>query len=256
MSMMDRAADRPDAIPLPDRLARVLQEARWFLFIAIGGYVALALFGFSPTDPGWSHAVDAGVVRNPAGRFGAWLADLLLYVFGHSAWWWVAFCAFVVWFGYRNLDESELPRESGTDRKRYVFAVGGFLLVLLASASIEALRFHSHGFGMPMSAGGVLGIEIGGAVARGLGFTGGTLALILAFAVGVSMALGISWLRAFEVVGGLAEMAFLAARSAYEGWQDRRIGRKEALRAPRAHPDRDPEPGDRGRAEGREADRA
>ena len=224
MAMMDRAADRSDGVPLPDRLARVLQEARWFLFIAIGGYVALALFGFYAGDPGWSHAVDPGIVRNPAGRFGAWLADLLLYMFGHSAWWWVAFCGFVVWLGYRSLEEVEAAAKPASGRTRLVLALAGFVLLLFASAGIEALRFHSHGNGMPLAAGGVLGVELGAAVAKGLGFTGGTLAMILCFAVGFSLALGISWLRAFEVVGGLAEMAFQAARSAYEGWQDRRIG--------------------------------
>jgi S-DNA-T family DNA segregation ATPase FtsK/SpoIIIE len=43
-------------------------------------------------------------LHNPAGRGGAWLADLLLYVFGLSAWWWIVLLIAVVWWGYRRLD--------------------------------------------------------------------------------------------------------------------------------------------------------
>ena len=43
------------------------------------------------------------------GAFGAWLSDLLLYVFGLSAWWWVAFCAYVVVWGWRRLEPIRLP---------------------------------------------------------------------------------------------------------------------------------------------------
>jgi S-DNA-T family DNA segregation ATPase FtsK/SpoIIIE len=221
MALIDRAAARPEAVTLPDRVARILQEARWFLFIAIGGYLALALFGFNVNDPGWTHAVDPSVVRNPAGRFGAWVADVLLYTFGHSAWWWVVLCGLIVWLGYRHLDDEEDARARGW---KIPLILGGFLIVLVSSAGIEALRFHSHAESLPQFAGGIVGVEFGLRASRMLGFTGGSLALLLLFAVGISLMSGVSWLRAFEVVGGLAEMAFLAAKDAYERWQDRRIG--------------------------------
>ena len=59
-----------------------MQEARW----AVLGFVALvailALWGFDPADPAWSHSGPAGRVTNPMGRFGAWMSDLLFYLFG------------------------------------------------------------------------------------------------------------------------------------------------------------------------------
>jgi DNA segregation ATPase FtsK/SpoIIIE, S-DNA-T family len=217
MALIDRASQTSS---LPDKIAVVLQEARWFLFVAVGGYLALALFGFNVGDPGWSHAVQVEQLHNPAGRFGAWLADLLLYVFGFSAWWWVALCGVLVWRGYRGPDE-----EGASNAVRLALLWGGFFVVLLASSSIEALRFHSHQSPMPLVPGGVLGIELGGWLTRHLGFTGGTLLLLGFFGLGWSMLTASSWLRSLEVIGGLTEMAFLRVKAAYEGWQDRRIGK-------------------------------
>ena len=36
-----------------------------------------------------SLSVPAGVIHNKGGTLGAYLADILLYLFGFSAWWWV-----------------------------------------------------------------------------------------------------------------------------------------------------------------------
>jgi len=56
---------------------------------AVGLYLALILFGYDKADPGWSQAAAVDAIANPGGRFGAWFADLMLYLFGVSAWWWV-----------------------------------------------------------------------------------------------------------------------------------------------------------------------
>ena len=43
--------------PLPEKIAILLQEARWLILIAIATFLALSLWGYQPSDPGWSHAV-------------------------------------------------------------------------------------------------------------------------------------------------------------------------------------------------------
>src|SRR3954463_715295 len=77
--------------PLPNRLVRLLSEARWLALGVLGGYFVLILATYTKTDPGWSHETLVPKVANVGGRAGAWLSDLLLYIFGISAWWW-AFC--------------------------------------------------------------------------------------------------------------------------------------------------------------------
>jgi len=152
-------------------------------------------------------------VRNAGGAVGAWLADILLYLFGLSAYWLVALLAWAVVWGHRRVE----ARAVG-------LALGGFAALLLASASLEALRLHSLGAELPLAPGGVLGDVIGGAAAFALGFTGATLALVAVAAVGLSLFTGISWLTVAESVGLALESASLYARRAWERRQDRRLG--------------------------------
>ncbi|HEX5801858.1 MAG TPA: DNA translocase FtsK 4TM domain-containing protein, partial [Azospira sp.] len=215
---------RPEApSPLPEKIALVLQESRWLALVVLAGFLSLALFGYHPEDPGWSRSIFSSTLHNPAGRAGAWISDLLLYVFGLSAWWWVMLCAAVVWWGYRRLD----GLRSG-DRRPLAIGLAGYFVLLVASSALEALRFHSLQTPLPLAPGGMVGHEIGGLAMRTLGFTGATLLLIALLAVGWSLFSGMSWLGAAERVGGWIEDGWLAARGAYERWQDRRIGREVA----------------------------
>ena len=86
---LERKASNPPS-PLPEKIALVLQESRWLALIVLAAFLGLALWGYNRADPGWSHAMQGASLHNPAGRGGAWLADLLLYLFGLSAWWWIA----------------------------------------------------------------------------------------------------------------------------------------------------------------------
>ena len=68
-----------------DRLARLLAEAGWI----VGAVAAVALFAmlatFSSNDPAFSHTASAAGVANIGGRFGAWVADIVMLLFGISA---------------------------------------------------------------------------------------------------------------------------------------------------------------------------
>ncbi len=213
--------------PLPDKIAFVLQESRWFLLVVVAAFLALALWGYHPADPGWSHAVGSGPLHNPTGRFGAWLADLLLYVFGMAAWWWVAFLFVSVWWGYHHIDRDEEEKEE-RNRRPLAVAIIGFLLLLIASASLEALRFYSHKLALPLQPGGMIGMELSALVGRYLGFTGATLLLLAAIVLGWSLFTGNSWLSTFERIGAVLEVLWNSSYGLYESWQDRRIGREVA----------------------------
>ena len=82
---------QPSTAPLPKRLAALLRESRWLLLIAVAIYLVLILYGYNRNDSSWSHSASGVLTQNPGGILGAWLADVLLYVFGFSAWWWVPF---------------------------------------------------------------------------------------------------------------------------------------------------------------------
>ncbi len=160
-------------------------------------------------------------MHNPAGRGGAWLADLLLYIFGLSAWWWIVLLVAIVWWGYRRLDGLRTA-----DRRPLYIALAGFVVLIVSSSGLEALRFYSLKAQLPLAPGGMLGIEIGQASVRFLGYTGATLTLIAALALGWSIFSGISWLSTVERLGTLLELAYGALRELIDRWQDRRIGRE------------------------------
>ena len=219
--MLSRSASRSQ--PLPEKISLLLTEAKWLLLGVMSLYIGLILLGYNRSDPGWSHAAEVARVSNPGGRFGAWLADLLLYLFGVSAWWWVIFLGYGLAWGFRRL-----RHEFQVDRRSFFIVMAGFVVVLLSSSALEALRFHSHGGSVPLGPGGLIGTELGLAVQRYLGFTGGTLVLLAALAAGLSLFSGVSWLAVVERIGLWLEQAWFAAQRGYYTWQDRRAGREVA----------------------------
>jgi S-DNA-T family DNA segregation ATPase FtsK/SpoIIIE len=206
--------------PLPEKIVSLLNEARWLVLAAVAAYLGLVLWGFERADPGWSHAAAIDRVVNPGGRFGAFLADLLLSMFGFSAWWLVLFLLFAVAWGYRRLNGFV-----HADRRPFFFALAGFLILLVASSGIESLRFWSVAAPLPLSPGGMLGHEVALQAAQFLGFTGGTLILLAFFAAGLSVFSGVSWIGFAENAGTLLEATWVGAARLWQTWQDRRIGR-------------------------------
>ena len=209
--------------PLPERIGLILQESRWLALIALAVFLGISLWGFDRADPGWSHAVATTTLHNPAGRAGAWLADLLLYLFGFSAWCWVAFLLALVWWGYRRLDGLRLR-----DRRPLYLAVTGGLLLLAASCALETLRFYSHPAQLPLGPGGIFGQLLSGLSVRYFGYTGATMALLALWTLGWGLFSGMSWISLIESLGILLEKLFLGTRGLIERWQDQRIGREVA----------------------------
>ncbi len=219
--MLSRPSSRSQ--PLPEKISLLLQEARWLILGVMSLYIGLILLGYSKADPGWSHAAQVTRVSNPGGRFGAWLADLLLYLFGISSWWWVVFLGYGLVWGFRRL-----KNRLSLDRRSFFIVLAGFIVVLLTSSALEFLRFHSHGAAVPLAPGGLLGMELGQAMQRYFGFTGGTLLLLALLASGLSLFTGISWVAVVERVGLWLERSVVGAREGLARWQDRRAGRAVA----------------------------
>jgi S-DNA-T family DNA segregation ATPase FtsK/SpoIIIE len=215
----------PASRPLPDKIASVLHEARGVVLAVFAAFLGLALWGYHRADPGWSHSLQLNNLNNPAGRTGAWLSDLLLYVFGFSAWWWVVLLLAYVWRGYGG--SAALDKE---DRRPLYIGLFGFVVLLIASSGLETLRFYSLKIQLPLEngAGGMLGIELSKASVHYFGYTGATLIFLALFFLGWRIFTGMSWVGAAEAVGGAIEGLFLGTAHLFERWRDRRIGRSVA----------------------------
>ncbi|MFH1602612.1 MAG: DNA translocase FtsK 4TM domain-containing protein [Pseudomonadota bacterium] len=216
MNTLNRTNTPP---PLPGKIAALLRESKWFALIALGLYLLLILLTFDKADPGWSHSIAESTTRNAGGRAGAWLSELLLYLFGVSAYWLIALLAYIVVAGYRRLDSSRSP-----DRRPRLVALAGFALLIAASCGLEALRFYTLKATLPLGPGGMLGAEIAGSFAATFGFTGATLILLTLIAIGLSLFTGISWMTAVEVTGAALETAYGFALQSWARRQDRKAG--------------------------------
>jgi S-DNA-T family DNA segregation ATPase FtsK/SpoIIIE len=229
-----RKAPEPSALALtPGRIAALVRESGWLLLVAAVVYLAMVLQTYDRADPGWSHSAQVAEVRNAGGAAGAWIADLLLWLFGLSAWWWVALCLHLTWRTYHRMDgrrDREFPGddEAIPERGTAAVALAGFLLLLVGSAAIEALRLHTHTASLPLAPGGMVGLALSAALASALGFTGATLMLVATMAVGLSLFLNISWIVVVERVGTAVEVGVLGALARWRAWQDRRIGAQAA----------------------------
>ena len=225
MSQAARKAPEPSALTLTrGRLAGLVRESWWLGLVAAVIYLAMVLYTFDRADPGWSHSARVSEIRNAGGAVGAWVADLLLWLFGMSAWWWLVFCLYLIWWVYRRLDEL-----LKLERAHLAVAVAGFLLLLVGSSSLEALRLYSHTAALPLAPGGMVGLVVSGAVSSALGFTGATLMFLVMMAVGFSLFANLSLMALIENTGEAVERAVEWALARWHERQDRKIGAQAAV---------------------------
>ena len=213
-----RRSPAPESALSP-RFARLVRESWCLLVAAILVYIALILSTYAKSDRGFSFTGTTDTIANRGGVVGAYLSDLLLYLFGLSAWWWVAGGAMVLVAGFRRIGDPDRPREHPMG-----LAIAGFALVLLSSAAIESIRLWKLSAALPLAPGGAFGESIGNALARAFGFNGATLLLLAAFAIGCSLLFGVSWLKVMERIGATFESLYQRLRERREREQDRRIG--------------------------------
>src|SRR3990170_5255099 len=214
-----RTLNRTDTPPLPGKIAALLRESKWFALLVLAIYLLLVLVTFDKSDPGWFHSTAVAAARNAGGRAGAWLSELLLYLFGVSAYWVVALLGYIVIAGYRRLDGRRL-----LDQRPLIIALAGFALLIVASCGMEALRFYTLKATLPLAPGGMLGAVVSGSFSATFGFTGATLILLTLFAIGASLFTGVSWLSVIELTGAVLESAYAFVLYSWQRRQDRKAG--------------------------------
>ena len=230
--------------PLPSRLARLLLEARWIAMAVVFLYFVMILLSYNKADPGWSHANTVPDIANMGGRAGAWIADLMLFIFGFSAWWWGVLFLRAVWRGWRHLTGKLAAPSEPEHQDEFIIRWIGFALMFAGSVGLEYLRMWSWDVELPRAPGGVLGQMLGHAAQVAFGSTGATLLLLLLFGLGFSLFFQVSWLAVAERIGEKIEATLDWFRLRVEDREDRRQGidaaerRDEALVSERTRGDK------------------
>jgi S-DNA-T family DNA segregation ATPase FtsK/SpoIIIE len=215
------------------RILSILREARWIIFAALAAWLTLVLATWDGNDPGWSHSFgrDAETLHNRGGLIGAYISDILLYLFGFSAWWLVVLLLHRVRAGYLRLANQIRTRGEPETLARVRWEQGiGFFMVLLGSVGLEAYRLSSWGLKLPgrtditSGAGGVIGQAWSGFLSSAVGFSGSTLILLALIVFGSSLFFGFSWLTIAEKVGSAIEWVWFKIKDGRTARQDRRAG--------------------------------
>src|SRR5215469_4929039 len=208
-------------------VSRGLRESAIIAIAIVALVLLIALATYSPDDPGFSFTGSANPVHNRIGVIGAWLADVLFFLFGRPAFLFPLMLGAAAWGLQRRL------KSESASRANTLVRVVGFLLVLVSSCALTTLHWQPGA--LRQSAGGVVGSVVGGGLAAGVDFLGATLLMIAAWMAGLSLAFGVSWLTMMDRVGAAtwAGIAWLrgrwnSSRNAAEG-RERRAARKEAV---------------------------
>jgi S-DNA-T family DNA segregation ATPase FtsK/SpoIIIE len=209
---------------------------RWRTKLALVGgavlwlLVLLALLTHDPSDAAFSTSGGGAALHNKAGQLGAWVSDLLLFMFGYSTWWlpvvgarwWLSELA-----QWLRSDQAPSPEHVAWPRAVWV---SGVVLLLSASCALEWTRLYRYDGWLPGGhAGGVLGAVLGPLSMKWLGFAGSGVAWIAALVLGASMALRFSWIAVADRIGAGFDALRARRQEAIERAEDLRIGKQAQI---------------------------
>jgi S-DNA-T family DNA segregation ATPase FtsK/SpoIIIE len=225
--MSDTLAQKKAAAGHAALLSRVLREGAAIAVGMAALVLAVALLSFHASDPGFSSTGSGEPVRNLIGVAGAWVADLLLFLFGRPA----LLLPLLAGYGAIELARS-VGRAEPPPRLHTVLRVIGLLTLLLSSCALVSLHWLPGS--LRAGAGGMVGDLVGRPLSDALNLLGATLLLLALWAAAAAVAFQLSWLTVMDRLGawvwgaaGYLRERRLARRELSEG-VERRQTRREA----------------------------
>jgi len=205
---------------LSEQLLRTLRESALWVFGALAFVLWLALFSYDASDPGFTQASGSGDINNAVGRIGALVADLLFNLFGRPAYLFTVMVSYFGWVIFR-----EQKKRDELTRADYSFRVGGFLAMLITSCALASLHFSPVGF--RESAGGIVGLVVGGWLESMLKLLSASVLLFFVWIASISVFLGISWLTIMDRLGHWCLVGWEYSRARIGEFRDRAEGRRQ-----------------------------
>jgi len=203
--------------PLTPRLVRLLREAALYVLGAVAIYLLIALWTYQPSDPSWSYRGPSQVVLNTGGRAGAWIADILLSLFGYVAY---LVPAMIGVAGIRIFQHRK--DETPVSRKHRIIVGTGSLLALIGACGLASLHFSKAD--QVFASGGWIGNTAGAGLVSVFSFTGATLFLLALFLSGITLTTGLSWLNLMDRLGRLGIETVQRVRDFSVSLVDRFVG--------------------------------
>lgn len=209
--------------PIAGQVITNLREVLVFASLVVAVYLLIALVTYHPDDPGWSHSVTVTEIHNSAGTIGAWIADIMLYVFGYFGY--VIPIMFIVsgwrWFQLKRKKEVF---------NQVLFSIRGIaiFLIFIGGCGIAWMHFLPGG-ALPhevRGAGGILGVAIGSLLQNSTGDIGSTLIMLSMLLIGVTLYTDLSWLYIMDKTGYFTLSTIALLRNKASSIKDEVEGRR------------------------------
>ncbi|HVJ38361.1 MAG TPA: DNA translocase FtsK 4TM domain-containing protein [Stenotrophomonas sp.] len=213
--------------PVPTENTRRQRLWRDLALIAIAPlllYLLASLFTYSAADPGWSQTGSlVAPVHNMGGKAGAWIADVLLQLFGYVAFLLPLILGAVAWIALFGMEKEGQGEPELGPALRLVGMVG----FLIAATGFLHLRLFG---GDVAQAGGILGKLVANSLRVAFGALGSNLFVVVLLLISITLATGLSWFAVMERIGRwvllLPPLLRKSSKQANE-WQQTRVMREE-----------------------------
>jgi len=181
---------------LATQLTSIAREGGLILLAGLCLFLLLALIGYDPRDPGWSHLAYQPEVTNFTGTAGAWLADGMISAFGLGAY---VLPVLVLWPAWRYLRQI---RAGVMETLPFLMLRSlGATLFLLALCTLSAIHLSNDSLHYPFTAGGLLGEAISDWSVSWFSITGSSVLFWTLLLLGLTLFLEFSWLHLLEQTG-------------------------------------------------------
>ena len=186
---------------LSEEVKRRLREAGALLLLPLALYLLVCLLSYDGADPGWSHADTSGHVHNLGGTVGAYIADLLRYLFGGVAY---CFPLLLLFLGVQVLRNHGMRSVQPWEPSLRLI---GSVFFFITAPGLCCIIFPDSTMG-PEGAGGVIGRAVGHGLMLAFGQRGAPLLLLAIFLVAITFATGLSWFKVMDLTGqGVLKLA-------------------------------------------------
>ena len=170
-----------------------LLEAGLLFSCVFAFYMMLALFSFDAADPGWSQTGYQMPIRNLGGSVGAYIADLLLSLFGVVAYSLPFIIAITGWLLFQKYHQL-----LQIDYLTLGLKIIGFMLLYLGLTPLASMNFNDVFY---FSAGGILGDVLSSSFLPYFSFVGCTLLFLTFVCCGFVLLTGLSLLVGIDLLG-------------------------------------------------------
>ncbi len=200
--MRQATQNKPTRRPLAVQMGHRIREGLLIVAAATALFLLVSFATYHSTDPGWLGTGIKNNITNWGGRVGAFLADVLLSLFGYIAYLFPPMMVFASWSALQTRDELVEKKSDG------LLKYTGFILIIICSCGLSNLLLPVRAYHLPTTAGGIAGDLIGSSLLHTFNPMGALLFLVTLLLCGITLFTGFSWLGLIDYLGAAVVSAW------------------------------------------------